>query len=237
MPQSNRRRSRLSTALIWLLLCSNLATALVACLVIDRLNDRYAEKLNNAVPGLHEVMLLAQESTNTHRAALNLLMATDEEERREVLQRLEEARRREVQRLRQVFPDGAVEDSPREPLWRASQEYHAALERLLDLVRTGERQAAAAHRTGALRPAFDEYQLRQREESIRLNFDAIRGGAEIEALVTTRKGLLLGFGVWPLLLACLMLVIVGVLGALLWQNVRRIEREGDALGGEEQKRF
>jgi hypothetical protein len=209
--------------LIALLLCSNLATALVAWIIVDRLNERYAAELGTTVPGLHEVMLLAQESTNTHRAALNLPLAVDEEERRLVLQRLAESRQREAARLAQVFPDGPVEGSPRAPLWAAAKDYGAALDAYLALLANGDKPSATVHRTQVLRPAFDNYQSRQREESIRLNFEAMRGGAEINAMVTTRKGLLLGFGVWPLLLVSLMLVIVGVLGALLWRHVRRIE--------------
>jgi hypothetical protein len=237
MPSSTRRHSHLSTALIWLLLCSNLATALLACLVIDRLNERYAGEINSTVPGLHEVILLAQEATNTHRAALNLLMAADEAERDEVRQRLDEARRREGQRLRQIFPDGGVVGSPREPLWEASDNYGTALDRFLELVQVGDHAAAVVHRASVLRPAFDNYQRLQREESIRLNFEAIRSGAEIHAMVTTRKGLLLGFGVWPLLLASLMLVIVGVLGAMLWRHVRQIEREEGLLRTDENTKF
>ncbi len=233
MQNSTRRGSGLSLVLISLLLCSNLATALVAWLVIDRLNERYSAELNNTVPGLHEVILLAQEATNVHRAALNLPMAADDEERRLVRQRLAESRQRQAARLAQVFPDGGVEESPRLPLWEAARDYSAALDTYLALMENGDAGAAALHRTQVLRPAFDHYQVKQREESIRLNFDAMRGGAEINALVTTRKGLLLGFGVWPLLLVSLMLVTVGVLGALLWRHVRRIEMEKNpGLGGE-----
>jgi hypothetical protein len=233
MKNENKRGARLSGLLILLLLCSNVATALVAFFVIDRTNERYAAELNATVPGLHEVMLLAQESTNTHRAALNLQLAADESEKKESWDRLIEARLREKQRLRQVFPEEPAESSLRAPLWIAAQAYGANVERHLELVRAGDRNRVAEHRANVLRPAFDEYQRRQREESIRLSFEAMRSGAEISALVTTQKGLLLGFGLWPVLL----LVLVGVLGAWLWHYVKKMDAEQDGLAPGEHARF
>lgn len=237
MSLPTRRGPRFSTLLILLLLCSNLATALVAYFVIDRMNQRYAAELGATVPGLHEVMLLAHESTNTHRAALNLQLAGSDRERDENKVRLAEVRKRETQRLRQVFPEPPAESSPRAALWEAARAYSAHLEHYLAFIEGGEFGRAAEYRVASLRPAFDEYQRRQREESIRLSFEAMRSGAEIHAFAITQKGLLLGFGVGPLILLCVTLVLAGVLGGWLWHSMRQYSSTADGRPAEEEARF
>lgn len=231
---TSKRNSRFLLILIGLLLCSNLATALVAYLVIDRIDTQYSEELRNKVPGLHEVMVLAQEATNTHRAAGNLLLARDEKEKTELLARVAAAQQAEWHSLAKVFGAGPGEaDAERASLWQAANDYKAAVGQFLVLINRGDRDAALAYRLDQLRPAFDQYQRRQREESVRLNFAAIKAGGEISASVTARKGVLLGFGSWPFLVMLAMLVVFGILGGILWRQLRRIEADERELRPEQ----
>ena len=230
MSNTTNRSPRVLLILIGLLLCSNLATALVAYLVIERIDQRYTSEVNSAVPGLHEVVMLAQEATNTHRAAGNLLLARDANEVKVIQARMKEARQHELDRLTEVFAKGPPSPGdPMEPLWNASRDYSRALEEYLALYDTGNRDAALAYRLDTLRPLFDAYQNKQREESIRLNFEAMKASGEIAAQVKSRKSLLLGFGSWPFVVMMVMLVAFGVLGGVLWRQLQHIEGEEKKL--------
>ncbi len=230
MSSSGGKIPRVLIVLIGLLVCSNLGTALVAFLVIDRLDERYSTEFNKAVPGLHELMLLAQESTNTHRAAGNLLLARDVSESKLMWTRLEEVRQKELDRLTEVFSKGPVSaGDPMAPLWSASHTYNQSLAEYLELVRNGNRDVALAYRLDKLRPSFDLYQQRQREESIRLNFEAMQSNREISAQAKERQSLLLGFGGWPFLALSAMLAIFAVLGFVLWKQLRSIENSEGTL--------
>jgi len=230
MTAATKRPPRLLLILVGLLLCSNLATALVAYLVVERLDDRYAREMSIVVPGLHEVMLLAQDSTNTHRAAGNLLLARDEAEKKVMWERLQQARENELERLTEVFASGPPSAGDlKEPLWRASRDYNAGLEEFLALFSKGKRDAALAFRLDMLRPVFDNYQNRQRDESIRLNFEAMRTSTELSDQAKTRKSMLLGLGGWPLVAITAMLVGFGLLGGVLWRQLWHIEAEEKKL--------
>lgn len=233
MTSTAKRKPRFLPALIGLLLCSNLVTALVAYLVIDRMDERYSSEMKTAVPGLHEVMMLAQESTNTHRAAGNLLMARDPAEEKVIWERLQEARRQERARLIEVFPGGPVgPNEPLGPLWEASRAYEASLEKFIAIFSQGDKQAALAYRLDKLREDFDLYQTRQREESIRRNLSAMRKSEEISAQAKAKKSLLLGFGGWPLAVMLALLLGFGVLGAVLWRQLLSIEEDEKRLRAE-----
>ncbi|MEY4488021.1 MAG: hypothetical protein RIQ79_529 [Verrucomicrobiota bacterium] len=224
MSSSGKNIPRVLIVLIGLLLCSNLGTALLAFLVIERLDERYSREFNKAVPGLHELMLLAQESTNTHRAAGNLLLARDESESKLMWTRLDEARQKELDRLTEVFSKGPVSaGDPMEPLWLASHNYNQLLAEYLEFVKQGKRDEALAYRLDKLRPSFDLYQQRQREESVRLNLEAMQSNREISAQAKERQSLLLGFGGWPFAVLIAMLAIFAVLGFVLWKQLRGIE--------------
>jgi len=175
-------------------------------------------------------MLLAQESTNTHRAAGNLLLARGVSESKLMWTRLEEVRQKELDRLTEVFSKGPVSaGDPMAPLWSASHTYNQSLAEYLELVRNGNRDVALAYRLDKLRPSFDLYQQRQREESIRLNFEAMQSNREISAQAKERQSLLLGFGGWPFLVLIAMLAIFAVLGFVLWKQLRSIENSEGTL--------
>lgn len=230
MHSTAKRSPRFLLILVGLLLCSNLATALVAYLVIERLDERYSRELTTAVPGLHEVMLLAQDSTNTHRAAGNLLLARDEAETNVIMARLQDARQTELNRITEIFAKGPPQAGEAlEPLWLASSNYNQALQEYLLLFENGKKDEALTYRLDKLRPIFDFYQNRQREESIRLNFEALRTSSELSAQAKARKGILLGLGGWPLAAMMVMLVAFGVLGGLLWRQLHHIESEEKKL--------
>jgi hypothetical protein len=230
MKDTAKRFPRVLLVVIGLLLCSNLATALVAYLTIERLDERYTNELGKAVPGLHEVILLGQDSTNTHRTAGNLLLARDETEVKGMWARLLEARRHEQERMNEVFVKGSPKAGDAlEPLWLASRNYNQALEEYLALIKSGDRERALAYRLDKLRPLFDLYQARQREESIRMNFDAMRANSELSSQAKSRKSLLLGFAGWPFIAMLGMLVGFGLLGGMLWRQLRHIEIEEKKL--------
>ncbi len=230
MHSTAKRPPRFLLMLVGLLLCSNLATGLVAYLVIERLDERYSRELTTAVPGLHEVMLLAQDSTNTHRAAGNLLLARDEAEMNVIMARLQDARQTELDRITEIFIKGPPQaGDAQEPLWLASSNYNQALQEYLLLVANGKKDEALAYRLDKLRSIFDSYQSRQREESIRLNLEALRTSGELSAQAKARKGMLLGLGGWPLAAMLFMLVAFGVLGGLLWRQLHHIESEEKKL--------
>jgi hypothetical protein len=230
MSDATKRNPRVLLILTGLLLCSNLATALVAYLVIDGMDQRYSNQLNSAVPGLHEVVLLAQDSTNTHRAAANILIARNESESKLMMERLAEARRKELERITEVFTKGPpAAGDPMEPLWNSSRDYDRALDEFLGIYSSGNRDAALAYRLDKLRPVFDLYQSRQVAESARLNFEAMKTGGEITQQVKSRQSLLLGFGSWPLVIIIAVLVVFGLLGAVLWRQLQRIESEESKL--------
>lgn len=226
MSNATNRYPRVLLFLTVLLLCSNLATALVAYLVIDRMDQRYLGQINAAVPGLHEVVLLAQDSTNTHRAAANILIARNETESKLMIERLAEARRKELDRITEVFAKGPpASGDPMEPLWNASRDYDRALDEFVAIYNSGNRDAALAFRLDKLRPIFDAYQNRQVAESARLNFEAMKTSGEITEQVKARQSLLLGFGSWPFIILIGMLVVFGVLGGVLWRQLQKIESE------------
>lgn len=230
MHSTAKRPPRFLLMLVGLLLCSNLATALVAYLVIERLDERYSRELTTAVPGLHEVMLLTQDSTNTHRAAGNLLLARDEAETNVIMARLQDARRTEINRINEIFAKGSSRAGDAlEPLLLASSIYNQALQEYLLLIESGKKDEARAYRLDKLRPVFQLYQNRLREESIRLNFEALRTSRELSAQAKSRKGMLLGLGGWPLAAILVMLVAFGVLGGLLWRQLHHIESEEKKL--------
>jgi hypothetical protein len=230
MSEAAKRFPRVLLVVVGLLLCSNLATAFVAYLTIARLDERYTNEVAKAVPGLHEVILLAQDSTNTHRAAGNLLLARDQDEAKVMRARLADARQQELERLTVVFAKGPPEaGDAMEPLWLASRNYNQSLEDYLAFIRSGDRDAALAYRLDILRPIFDAYQTRQREESIRLNFDAVRANTELSAQAKSRKSMLLGFGGWPFAVMLVMLVGLGILGGALWRQLRHIESDEKKL--------
>lgn len=230
MHSTAKRPSRFLLMLVGLLLCSNLATALVAYLVIERLDERYSRELTTAVPGLHEVMLLAQDSTNTHREAGNLLLARDEAEAKLIRARLQDARQTELNRITEIFIQGPPQAGDAlEPLWLASSNYNQALQEYLLLIENGKKDEALAYRLDKLRPIFSFYQSRQREESVRLNFEALRTSGELSAQANARKSMLLGLGGWPLAAMLVMLVAFGVLGGLLWRQLHHIESEEKKL--------
>ncbi len=233
MSEASKRFPNVLLVVIGLLICSNLATALVAYLTIERLDERYTNELTKSVPGLHEVILLAQESTNVHRAAGNLLLARDQDEAKAIWTRLSDARQHEQKRLNEIFAKGpAAAGDVLEPLWSASLGYRQSLEEYLTFIQRGDRDAALAFRLDKLRPTFDLYQTRQREESIRMNFEAIRTNNELSAEAKSRKSMLLGFGGWPFIAMLVMLVNLGLLGGLLWRQLREIEREEKKLRSE-----
>lgn len=226
MSNTTTRYPRVLLILTGLLLCSNLATALVAYLVIERMDQRYSSQINAAVPGLHEVVLLAQDSTNTHRAAANILIARNEAEAKLMIERLAEARRKELERITEVFAKGPpASGDPMEPLWNASRDYDRAIDEFLAIYNSGNRDAALAFRLDKLRPIFDAYQNRQVAESARLNFEAMKTSGEITEQVKARQSLLLGFGSWPFFILIGMLVVFGVLGGVLWRQLQKIESE------------
>lgn len=221
-----QRYPRVLLMLTGLLLCSNLATALVAYLVIDHMDQRYSSQLTATVPGLHEVVLLAQDSTNTHRAAANLLIARNEDESKLMGQRLIEARRKELDRITEVFAKGPpASGDPMEPLWNASRDYDRALSEYVAIFNSGDRDAALAYRLDKLRPIFDVYQSKQVAESARLNFEAMKASGEITEQVKARQSLLIGFGSWPFVIIIGMLVVFGLLGGVLWRQLQQIEGE------------
>lgn len=230
MHSTAKRPPRFLLMLVGLLLCSNLATGLVAYLVIERLDEGYSRELTTAVPGLHEVMLLAQDSTNTHRAAGNLLLARDEAEMNVIMARLQDARQTELDRITEIFIKGPPQaGDAQEQLWLASSNYNQALQEYLLLVANGKKDEALAYRLDKLRSIFDFYQSRQREESIRLNLEALRTSGELSAQAKARKGMLLSLGGWPLAAMLFMLVAFGVLGGLLWRQLHHIESEEKKL--------
>lgn len=230
MHSTAKRPPRFLLMLVGLLLCSNLTTGLVAYLVIERIDEGYSRELTAAVPGLHEVMLLAQDSTNTHRAAGNLLLARDEAEMNVIMARLQDARQTELDRITEIFIKGPPEaGDAQEQLWLASSNYNQALQEYLLLVANGKKDEALAYRLDKLRSIFDFYQSRQREESIRLNLEALRTSGELSAQAKARKGMLLSLGGWPLAAMLFMLVAFGVLGGLLWRQLHHIESEEKKL--------
>jgi hypothetical protein len=230
MHSNAKRPPRFLLMLVGLLLCSNLATALVAYLVIERLDERYSRELTTAVPGLHEVMLLAQDSTNTHRAAGNLLLARDEAETNVITARLQDARQTELNRINEILTKGPSQvGDALEPLLLASSIYNQALQEYLLLIENGKKEEARAYRLDKLRPIFELYQNRLREESVRLNFEALRTSGELSAQAKARKGILLGLGGWPLAAMLFMLVAFGVLGGLVWRQLHHIESEEKKL--------
>lgn len=226
MSNATKRSPRVLLVLTCLLLCSNLATALVAYLVIDRMDQRYSSQINSTIPGLHEVVLLAQDSTNTHRAAANILIARNETEAKLMIERLAEARRKELDRITEVFAKGPpASGDPMEPLWSASRDYDRALDEYLAIFNSGNRDGALAYRLDKLRPIFDVYQSRQVAESARLNFEAMKTSVEITEQVKSRQSLLLGFGSWPFVIIIGMLIVFGVLGAVVLRQLQQIESE------------
>jgi hypothetical protein len=226
MKNASQRNSRATLIVIGLLLFSNMATALVAYWAIDRLDARYTDELNTTVPGMHETMLLAQEAANTHRAAANLLLARTPEEAIEIQERLRTARVHELERLKQVFPNGAVpQTNPQYPLWVAAHRYSELLDEFVDLIAKGDRDVAVAFRLDILRPAFDLYQARQREESIRLNYEALNTSGAISAQAKTGKSILLGFGGWPFFVMLAVMMVFAVFSVGLLRRIKRIEQD------------
>jgi len=226
MTLPSKSSSRVFPLLVGLLLCSNAATALIAYLVIDRMDTRYSRELSIAVPGLHEVVLLAQDSANTHRAAGNLLLARNEAESKLMWERLRLARQKELSRLTEVFTQGPPNESdPMQPLWSSATSYNKVLESFEDLVQKGELDSAISYRLDKLRPAFEQYQLRQTEQSVRLNRELMKASNQISSQANTRKNVLLGIGTFPLLLILVALVVFGVLGGVFWRQIRGIESQ------------
>jgi len=220
---------RISLLLILLLAGSNLVTAIGAYLVIDRIGERFVQEINATVPGMHEVMLLAQKATNVHRAAAALLVARNPAEEVRMFARLEEEREIEFALRNQILntPESdLMEKSSRAALGQAATDYEAALRTYLELFKASDFPAAQNFRLGDLRDAFERYQQRQRDESVRLNLKAMQGGAEISAYANMRKSWLLSIGVWPLVLIGLILITVTVLGGILWRQLRRMEIDG-----------
>lgn len=226
MNTTTKSKSRLLIVLIGLLLISNLATALVAFMSIKRLDENYTEELSETSSGLQKVIMLAQDCTNIHRAAGNLLLARNEQERQEFWMRVQALRKKESDQLAKVLvqvPPSA--GSPMEPLWLASLKYSQALDEMLALVKQGDIQAAQAYRLDQLRPIFDQYQNSQIERSVHLSREAMLSNSELTSTADTHKKLLLGFGGWPFAVLLLMVVGAGFLGAVLWRLLRQIERD------------
>lgn len=229
MPVS-KRNSPFWPILVAILFISNLATALIAYLVVDGLDARYTHELSGKVPGLHEIVLLAQQASNTHRAAGNLLLARDAAEKKLFWARLEEARHRESEHLQVAFVRHSVvgegEDDPTAPLRRAAQDYADTLKEFLVLVEKNDRDVAISYRLDRLRPAFDRYQRCQRDESVRLNFEALKANELLTSEAASRKTWFVGFGTWPLIALFILLIILLVLGVRLWWGWRTIEADG-----------
>lgn len=234
------RGARLALLLILLLAGSNLATAIGAYLIIDRISGRYIEDIHATAPGMHDVMMLAQDATDVHRAAAALLVARTPAEETQMLARLAEARARERHRRNQISNTpfrGRDAMASRAALDEAAVAYDASVRVYLDLLKTGDRQAAQDHRLSGLREAFEHYQKSQREESVRLNIEAMQGGAELSTYASSRKSWLLSIGAWPFVIFGLMFVAVTTLGVMLWRQLRRMETDEDGLAKSHRLKF
>jgi hypothetical protein len=231
-PHDKSNRARLTLWLVFLLAGSNLATAIGAYLVIDRISGRYIQEINSTAPGMHDIMLLAQKSTNVHRAAAVLLIARDPAEETRMLSRLDVEREKELA-LRNHILNTVAHTSGREntlhALASAASDYETTLLAYLQLVKSGQRSAAQDFRLSDLRTAFERYQQAQQEESVRLNLEAMRGGAELGAYADKQKSWLLGIGTWPLVMLTLTFIGLLVLGAMVWGQIRRLENSDSAL--------
>jgi hypothetical protein len=180
---------------------------------------------------MHDVMMLAQAATDVHRSAAAILVARTPAEEAQMLARLAEARGREKTRRNELLdttPRGLEAEISRAALAEAGAAYEASVRVYLDLHKAGDRQAAQDHRLSVLREAFERYQRRQREESIRLNIEAMQGGVELSTYASSRKSWLLSIGAWPFVMFGLMFIVVTALGMLLWRQLRRMESDEDS---------
>ena len=179
----------------------------LASLILFFINNRKADREHRGIIALRNDAIQAIESlllhsSNTHRALLNLAIATDTPDVRLMMGRIHDASEKSdlaFVRIERLAPAmSASQRSLLDTLKSAWKNYQAAYSTFLGLLDTGG-AGANEFRVSKLRPSLDDYQYRQQDFLVMLTDDTIQKSNMISERYSRNNWIFLALGVSPYL--------------------------------------
>jgi hypothetical protein len=194
------------------LLIANLAVGIVSLYFLRSVNARYAGLVEHGIPVINSLRTLTREQTAMQRAARMATESSNEAAFNELLGQLEAAAGRVQAHANDISAAALLKDTKHAGALReANRDYNTQVGEFLRVARAQKQEAAGRFNNEVLRPAYDRMQLALDEAA---TFVEQQGSNLRDRYAQDSRffgGLSLAFTGWPVVVALVMMLVLGVL--------------------------
>lgn len=209
------------------LMISNLLLGGVSVYLLRSLDESYSDLIDRNFPLMNALRKLTKETISIQRQVLAALIATDQAGRADPLQKLEEARGRQARYLAGLLRADEFRAKPElsHALLLSAQAYEGGLEKFRALLASDRRAEADQLRNELLRPSVNHYLDVIDQAAAAVEDGSQRLNDDYSGQVRTHSTILLGLASWPLMVALVLTVVVGLIIGVLVLVYRQIGTE------------